>query len=66
MQPRRQLSTAQKKEYIDAVFCLANKPAISGINGTVNRFDDHQAVHSDQTPAIHWVVRTLILIIATC
>lgn len=30
--------------------------AISGIAGAVNRFDDHMAVHSSQTPDIHWVV----------
>lgn len=53
---RRTLSTDEKKEYIAAVQCLTHTPAISGINGTVHRFEDHQAVHSDQTPAIHWVV----------
>ncbi|KAL1598905.1 hypothetical protein SLS60_008050 [Paraconiothyrium brasiliense] len=56
----RQLSTTQKKEYIDAVLCLTTKPAISGIDGTVNRFDDHQAVHSEQTPDIHWVGHFII------
>jgi hypothetical protein len=50
------LSEPQKKEYIDAVLCLSKKPAISGIEGTVHRFDDHTAVHNSQTPAIHFVV----------
>ena len=30
--------------------------SISGIARAINRFDDHQAVHSLQTPNIHWVV----------
>lgn len=53
---RRTLSTDEKKAYITAVQCLTHTPAISGINGTIHRFEDHQAVHSEQTPAIHWVV----------
>src|SRR5690242_19456671 len=52
---RRQLSDSQKKSYIDAVLCLAHKPAISGIEGAVHRYDDHVAVHNVQTPYIHWV-----------
>ncbi|KAF1980068.1 monooxygenase, partial [Bimuria novae-zelandiae CBS 107.79] len=52
---RRQLNQTQKKSYIDAVLCLTTKTAKSGIDGTINRFDDYQAVHSDQTPNIHWV-----------
>ncbi|OSS48079.1 hypothetical protein B5807_06615 [Epicoccum nigrum] len=51
----RQLSIPQKKSYIDAVLCLSRKEAKSGINSTVNRFDDHQAVHMEQKPQIHWV-----------
>lgn len=45
----------QKKSYIDAVICLTKKNATSGIANALNRFDDHEAVHSSQTPAIHWV-----------
>lgn len=52
---RRQLSEPQKKSYIDAVLCLTKKNAISGIANALNRFDDHEAVHSSQTPDIHWV-----------
>jgi len=37
------------------VLCLTRLPAISGIDGTVNRFDDFHAVHNNQTPYIHWV-----------
>ncbi|KAF2853058.1 monooxygenase [Plenodomus tracheiphilus IPT5] len=51
----RQLSPPQKKAYLDAVQCLTTKPAISAINGTINRFDDYMAVHNSQTPNIHWV-----------
>ncbi|GME24316.1 Di-copper centre-containing protein [Neofusicoccum parvum] len=51
----RELSLFERRSYIDAVFCLTRKPAVSGLNGTINRFDDHHAVHSDQTPSIHWV-----------
>ncbi|KAF2127046.1 Di-copper centre-containing protein [Dothidotthia symphoricarpi CBS 119687] len=51
----RQLREPQKKAYIDAVLCLTRKKEKSGIAGAVNRFDDHQAVHNSQTPAIHWV-----------
>jgi hypothetical protein len=53
---RRQLSEPQKKSYIDAVLCLSHTKAKSGIEGALNRFDDHQAVHMLQKPQIHWVV----------
>ncbi|KAF3020245.1 hypothetical protein E8E14_012263 [Neopestalotiopsis sp. 37M] len=51
----RTLNTTEKQSYIEAVKCLTTKPAISGFTAAINRFDDHQAVHSDQTPNIHWV-----------
>lgn len=51
----RQLSALQKQSYLAAVACLAKRPAKSGIDGALHRFDDHVAVHSLQTPAIHWV-----------
>ncbi|CAN9171169.1 unnamed protein product [Alternaria alternata] len=35
----------QKRSYINAVLCLTTKKAKSGIPGTINRFDDHHAVH---------------------
>ncbi|KAH8724370.1 monooxygenase [Phaeosphaeriaceae sp. PMI808] len=44
-----------KKSYLDAVLCLASKSAKSNISGTVHRYDDHVAVHNNQTPSIHWV-----------
>jgi hypothetical protein len=53
---RRQLSEPQKKSYIDAVLCLSHTKAKSGIEGALNRFDDHQAVHMLQKPQNHWVV----------
>jgi tyrosinase len=40
---------------LNAVICLTKKNAKSGIAGTVHRYDDHVAVHNNQTPAIHWV-----------
>ncbi|ETS85172.1 hypothetical protein PFICI_03197 [Pestalotiopsis fici W106-1] len=51
----RTLNSIEKQSYIEAVKCLTTKPAISGFSAAINRFDDHQAVHSDQTPTIHWV-----------
>lgn len=51
------MSDTQKKSYIDAVLCLAKKDPISGLPGVTNRFEDHLAVHNNQTPEIHWVVR---------
>ncbi|KAK8139999.1 hypothetical protein PG984_000065 [Apiospora sp. TS-2023a] len=52
----RQMSQSQQKSYIDAVMCLTMTESKSGIARAINRFDDHQAVHSVQTPNIHWVV----------
>jgi tyrosinase len=49
------LSFPQRKSYIDAVLCLTTKKAISGIDGAVHRFDDHEAVHNSQSQGIHWV-----------
>ncbi|KAF2175164.1 monooxygenase [Zopfia rhizophila CBS 207.26] len=52
----RSLSVGHRRQYIDAVLCLTKKASItSGLLGAVNRFDDFQAVHSSQTPTIHWV-----------
>ncbi|CEL11436.1 hypothetical protein ASPCAL14538 [Aspergillus calidoustus] len=51
----RELSHQEKKEYLDALHCWTTLDSISGLDGAVNRFDDFQAAHSDQTPSIHWV-----------
>ncbi|KAJ5050484.1 uncharacterized protein L3040_002365 [Drepanopeziza brunnea f. sp. 'multigermtubi'] len=51
----RALKRNEKIRYIAAVKCLTRLPAISGINGTISRFDDFHAVHNIQTPNIHWV-----------
>lgn len=40
----RGMSKTERDAYIDAVLCLTKKDAISGIPGTVNRYDDFQAV----------------------
>ncbi|KAF2745875.1 monooxygenase [Sporormia fimetaria CBS 119925] len=50
----------EKKNYIDAVLCLSKRKAISGYDNTVNRFDDHHAVHNVQTPDIHFVGHFLL------
>ncbi|CAN9415346.1 unnamed protein product [Alternaria alternata] len=56
----RQLSYPQKRSYIDAVLCLTTKKAKSGIPGTINRFDDHHAVHVNQSDSIHFVGHFLL------
>ncbi|BCS25562.1 tyrosinase family protein [Aspergillus puulaauensis] len=56
----RQLSDQDKAEYIDAVYCLTNLDPKSGLDGAANRFDDFQAVHSNQTPNIHFVGHFLL------
>ncbi|KAG6353700.1 hypothetical protein INS49_005409 [Diaporthe citri] len=49
------LSKIQQRSYFDSVLCLQDIPAKSGFEPAKNRFDDFQAIHSNQTPAIHWV-----------
>ncbi|KAL2840821.1 hypothetical protein BJX68DRAFT_278882 [Aspergillus pseudodeflectus] len=51
----RELSHQEKKEYLDVLHCWTTVHSISGLDGAVNRVDDFQAAHSDQTPSIHWV-----------
>ncbi|KAI9712652.1 MAG: hypothetical protein M1820_001273 [Bogoriella megaspora] len=49
-------STKQKQEYVDAVKCMAEKPAKSSrdsIPGARNRYDDFVGVHINQTLSIH-------------
>jgi len=50
------MTLAQRRSYTAAVICLTKKKAKSGIVGALNRFDDLQAIHSNQTDGIHWVV----------
>ncbi|KAF9895139.1 hypothetical protein FE257_000041 [Aspergillus nanangensis] len=50
------LSKGERKEYIDAVLCLASKPSKSDPSfapGARNRFDDFVAIHINQTFFIH-------------
>ncbi|CAN9080630.1 unnamed protein product [Alternaria alternata] len=56
----RQLSDPQKRSYINAVLCLTTKKTKSGIPGTINRFDDHHAVHVNQSDSIHFVGHFLL------
>lgn len=56
---RRNLTSAEKTNFIDAVNCLHAKPAINTAYapGAVSRYDDFQAEHMRQTPDIHFTVR---------
>ena len=50
------LSLAERKEYIDAVLCLYEKPSrlsSSEVPGALNRRDDFVAVHINQTFGVH-------------
>ncbi|KAH7149696.1 hypothetical protein B0J13DRAFT_312956 [Dactylonectria estremocensis] len=53
----RTLSTAQKKEYITAVKCLASKPSQTGgiYEGAKSRYDDFVATHIVNTDDVHFV-----------
>lgn len=50
------LSVSQRKSYIDAVFCMQNKPSIipdGEVPGAKSRFDDFVAVHANYTMHVH-------------
>ncbi|KAH7148927.1 hypothetical protein EDB81DRAFT_842273 [Dactylonectria macrodidyma] len=57
----RTLSTAQKKEYITAVKCLASKPSQTGgiYEGAKSRYDDFVATHIVNTDDVHFVLTSL-------
>ncbi|KAF2163713.1 hypothetical protein M409DRAFT_68307 [Zasmidium cellare ATCC 36951] len=48
-------SRQEKREYIDAILCLMEKPSISGdlAPGARSRYDDFLAIHINQTGSIH-------------
>lgn len=50
------MATTDKHAYLKAVKCLMELPAKTGINGTVTRFDDMNAMHQVQAKDIHIVV----------
>jgi hypothetical protein len=54
------LSIPQREQYIKAVKCLQSLPATSAFEGVKTRFDDFQALHINQTDAVHFVVWKLI------
>jgi tyrosinase len=50
------MADTDKQSYLQAVNCLMRLPAQTGINGTVTRFDDMNAMHQVQSNEIHIVV----------
>lgn len=57
----RDLTDAHKKEFVNAVKCLLNKPSAGGSNhpGSKNRYEDLVSVHQQMTPTIHMVAQFL-------
>ncbi|KAJ4129033.1 hypothetical protein NW768_007562 [Fusarium equiseti] len=53
------MATEDKHAYLKAVKCLMDSPAQTGINGTVTRFDDMNAMHQVQAKDIHIVAQFL-------
>lgn len=49
------MADADKHSYLNAVNCLMELPAQTGIRGTVSRFDDMNAMHQVQAKTIHIV-----------
>lgn len=52
------MATADKHSYLEAVQCLMKLPGQTGINGTVTRFDDMNAMHQVQAKEVHLTVST--------
>lgn len=52
---RHTLSNDEKSSYLTAVKCLMESPAKTGIKGAVYRWDELQALHSEQSNFIHGV-----------
>lgn len=52
---RHTLSNEEKSSYLTAVKCLMESPAKTGIKGAVYRWDELQALHSEQSNFIHGV-----------
>lgn len=63
---RKALSKKERKEYIDAVLCLREKPSKADPSfapGARTRYDDFVAVHINQTSSIHATVRNTVLLL---
>jgi tyrosinase len=61
---RGSLSHQSRIDYINAVQCLQQKPAISStsdVPGARSHYDDFSATHIVQTPNIHFDVRIFSL-----
>jgi tyrosinase len=59
----RHLTGQQQQDFLDALQCLMDKPAQSGLSAATSRFSDLQALHRGMTNTeyadiIHHVVRT--------
>lgn len=53
------MACGDQQSYLKAVKCLMQLPAQTGIEGTVTRFDDMNAMHQAQAKTIHLVVSVL-------
>ena len=53
---RRDLTVAERQDYIRAVKCLMTAPSTSTRRGVRSRFDEFQACHIDLTDEVHQVV----------
>lgn len=52
---RHVLTNDEKSDYLQAVKCLMESPAKSGITGAISRWDELQSCHVEQSNFIHGV-----------
>nr|AIO05492.1 tyrosinase [Hypsizygus marmoreus] len=51
----RSLCSAQRRHYINAVYCLQRLPAVPAFPGAKTRYDDFQALHINLSDGVHTV-----------
>ncbi|KAJ8110905.1 hypothetical protein ONZ43_g5751 [Nemania bipapillata] len=51
------LTTTEKRDYLDADLCLMSSPPKTGLEGAKSRWDELQYTHAAQARYIHGVVR---------